>query len=542
MQNHINLKKLFFSSIIKITISSVFILFICGCMQSTIVKYIDRSKEIPDYVEAQTIVHLIDYRTILFKKGFSVDESGKNISGIAKTKPGKSIKTHLVTIPIDSIAAIIYYDKGQINRSYIAGTTILGLTGPALSAFGYFCTFCPKCCFGSCPTVYTVNDKGLKVLTAELFSKSIASSLEAPDIDLLDQNIKSGTEWSCNITNEALETHWINRFSLIAVPHDINEFVFPIRDTSLIAVKNLQSFQKVVSTSGEDLSVIVKNSDSLSYRSNQTLSGTSEDWIDISLPTPDEADSLAIIIKSKNTLLSTILLYEVVLGSQGIFAINWLEKLNKDSTYANLFRKIYDNYSGIKVQTYYNGKWQNCGKFHDTGPIAWRDDVIIVPIFKDLNIQKYRLTFFPDNQMIDKLAFSLNYRYPNNEQIIAAELLSIKDNSGNEREDVKKVISSIDSLYIETNPSDEFLLRYQLPENDSILSLFVKSQGHYTEWIRSSWLKNSFSSNYKFNLQNINATIIELAEKWNTSRIEIEQEFFKNRIPIKENKNEQIKK
>ena len=91
---------------------------------------------------------------------------------------------------------------------------------------------------------------------------------------------------------------------------------------------------------------------------------------------------------------ATLLFYEIVLGSQGVRAIDWTERMNSDRLYAAQFRYIYSEVSGVKIKSWRDGTWKTVGVVPDAGPVGWKEVAIRVPVENEDELA-LRLEFFP---------------------------------------------------------------------------------------------------------------------------------------------------
>ena len=110
-----------------------------------------------------------------------------------------------------------------------------------------------------------------------------------------------------------------------------------------------------ISKNGINLTDILSKDDDNFYRSgvnkvNQLRNGPVFDWVDIKVPSQKNSPT-KMMMKYRNTLLSTTLLYDVVIGSQGAAGLDWTNRMNNDPVYASQFKMIYDAFSGIKIRT-----------------------------------------------------------------------------------------------------------------------------------------------------------------------------------------------
>lgn len=440
------------------------------------------------------------------------------------------------TVPLDSVVAIIQYEENTSGGMYFADV-MNGLFGTINTTLAVICAISPKTCFGSCPTVYVPDDNDF-ILQAELFSKSISHQLESNDLDILDYKIPESGDIKLKITNEALETHYINQFNLIAAKHKSGTKVFQTNHNSLTLINSLASIQNAKSSNGKSITEILREDDNNYFRSEENKilelrNGPVKDFIEVQSYFPDK-EKVNMLIKYRNTLLTTTLLYDVVIGSQGINALEWTRKMNEDKVYAMQFKTVYDMFSGINMEVYRNNGWIDLGKFEDAGPINWKYSVAEIPVNQD-GLVRLKLSFIPDNIMIDYLAFDTTEN-KNNFTVEKLTPISIKDHNNSERINLYEFISTDDSTYLVTNPGDNYLLKYCINTSaDSSITLFIESKGYYNEWIRGNWIREN-NVNYTFNLFDIQGTLNNLVDSWLENKDIFEEEFFNTRIPLKEAK------
>ena len=484
------------------------------------------------HLEIQAKLFSKNNNIVLFPNGFSIDEEFITGKGVVVEFGTNEHSSKDVKIPLDSILAMITYEETTSGARHFANF-LLGLTGPPLTFLGVYCLACPKCCFGSCPTIYDVDGEGNELI-AELFSESISKQLQTSDLDLFKQNITSET-LRLKITNEALETHYIDKFELLFVDHPLGTKVFPDNNNKLAVIKSLTPLSKAETKAGENITSTLLLEDGEHYRSGvektaELKNGYSVDFVEIT-PATCSNNSKKMFIRYRNTLLSTTLLYDVVLGSQGIEGLSWTKKMNEDSIYASQFKTIYQTFSGIAVKVLIDGEWKIIGKLKDAGPLSWKEVVIDIP--KEFNNSRIRLEFVPDNFMIDYVAFdttsignkktSTSIQYPN----------KITNANGESRNQIQEYLQQSDKSYLQTNPGDSYLLEYNVILSENKLhTAFIKSSGYYNEWIRGSWITNK-KNLYTFDLYNINSTLEQLSNCWQENYEILESEFNNSRVILK---------
>lgn len=437
-------------------------------------------------------------------------------------------------IDLDSISAVTYYEDKTNHLKSVASVS-LGFFGSAFTFLATYCAVCPKCCFGSCPTVYTFDGNKYN-LEAELFSECISKQLENNDLDLLMEKIPNDSIYKIKITNEALETHYTNKFDLIQITHPIGTKVFPTGNNNIVVISDLISPPQVYNSFNQDVTYLLNKADGSYYRSDTMLVKKLKDEIfkdnlNFSVNAPVECRNAKIVIRYRNTLMSTILFYDMVLGSQGVKAIDWMEKMNNDPVYAAKFKLVYKIFSGISVKSNIDNEYVETGHFGDAGPINWKYAAAIVPVNNE-GVVDVKLEFIPDNFMIDYIG--IDFSEGNSFTIDTLTPYEIKDNFNKNRANILSLISADDDKSLQTDPGECYYFSYKIPGKEGKEStLMIASRGYYTEWIRGKWI-TAEDNPFEFNLYNIRPTVKELAYRWLEDRKMMETEFFKNKIPLKE--------
>lgn len=488
-------------------------------------------------VNAPTKVFLHNTSVVLYKNGFKIKDGVLIGDGEIHHLDGKMRKSNSLSVPIDSVAVVTYYGTESTGGSAF-GSFLLGLYGGFLTPLSIYCLSCPKCCFGSCPTIYTFNGENYE-LEAELFSYSISRYFQESDLDKLSIPNNSNQEYPIRISNEALETHYIDQFSLLEINHPPGTQVFPTYGGDIICTGELKQPSNVTNFLGEDITELVNKSDKNVYRSGEELvekisDGVTYDIVDLQLDLPNGTKEVNLILKLRNTLLTTILFYELVLSSQGFEAIEWTEKMQNNYIYAKLFNELYKSYAGIRIKTFKEGSWEIQSKIGDIGPIAWKEIAVKIPVEVENNSTLIRLEFFPDNFMIDYIGYECSRILNDTYQVNLLQPQNIVDDENKFRYELIEVLEKPDEKYLITNPGESYYLNYNLTSGDTTnTSVFIQSKGYYIEWIRGSWLANN-SGNYKFNMFDVDNTLLHLKNSWLQNRPLIEDKFFETRIPLKE--------
>lgn len=498
----------------------------CGLyFNSKIVEEIDKHKmqESPKFefiARSPTKAHLIDGSVIVFAKGFEVKNDvliGKGMRYPLTRQQGIAV----TQVPLDSVACLERYKKQMQSAPFLA--SIPAVT--AASAFAF------AAIFGSCPTVYS-HDGEKYSLEAENFSYSISQRFEADDLDRLDFGKAVNDEYHLKIANEALETHYINSVNLLAVEHAPGFEAFPSANHRVVLFGKESEMLSANSKSGCDVTALISSRDERWYQSDSLavseLTHTiTQDWIEARVKIPQHARKMYVALRLRNTLMNTVLLYDVMLRSQGIAAVDWLGSETENLFYAWRLGQWYKKHFGLRIQVFDGKQFDEAVRIGDTGPIAWHQVAAELPAPPG-EVALLRFSFLPDNWAIDWIGIS----FDENEdfrvrQIVCSE---IADRAGNSQADLIALIKKKDDRYLVTYPGESYLLKFKVnPEPEGRRrTYFLKSRGFYVEWLRREWLTQNDGEAQRFELND--QAIMRTAQLWLAKKPRFEREFFESKI------------
>jgi hypothetical protein len=178
--------------------------------------------------------------------------------------------------------------------------------------------------------------------------------------------------------------------------------------------------------------------------------------------------------------------------------------------------------------------YKTLGKMKDAGPLNWKYLVAEIPVnYHDEDF--LRLEFIPDNFMIDFIAFDTTKIESENMLLRKINPVKVEYNNEVNAADFVEYVDSVDNKYLKTGPGDSYSLSYNIPaQNSKSLTALIVSEGYYNEWIRGSWIREEYD--YCFDLYNINETLSVLADSWLENCDLLENEFFNNKIILRERK------
>jgi len=478
----------------------------------------------PVRVKSPVKAHLTDGSTIVYPDGVSV--AGGKLMGVG-TQFDLTLKEvgRVGEVALEKVVALESFENTP-NRGLTAlasgGTTVAVVVGAAVLL---------KAIFGSCPTVYA-DVHGERQLEAELFSYSIAPLFEAADVDRLRAKPDANGIIQLDVRNEALETHYLNQLEVLEVRHDSDEIVVPDEKGRPLALRNLSAPAAMVDRRGRDLRPLLDSRDDRVFRTDAaTLGGVTRedlrDSIELRLPVPPGHDEVALILNLRNSLLNTVLFYDMMLKRPGARSLDWLSHDLGEIGPALDLASWYSSRMGMRVEVWRDGAYREVTHIGDTGPIAWKEMAVILPVEAKETTLRVRLSFVADNWRIDQIQFATGVRKPETRSIPIAEVAS---SDGALDALAARSLAAADGNYLQTFPGQSFRARFDAGVSSSSRTFLLQSRGYYTEWVRGSWATPSSPS---ATFTPSDEALLEALVKWRNVQGDFEARFDATRIPVR---------
>jgi hypothetical protein len=467
--------------------------------------------------------HLKDGSTVVYANGVTV--SGGTLRGAGvRYDLALQQSTNVDSIPLDSVVGMESFQT-RVDGAKTAIVTTLATVGAVIAGAALAVAI-----FGSCPTVYSDNGA---VEEAELFSNSIAPLFEARDVDRLRAQPDSDGILRLELRNEAMETHYLNHLQLFEVQHAADEFVLPDEQGHPVVVRGVRAPADIIGRSGQDLRETLGAADNTFYRTDRRRidSATADDlndWIDLTADVPEGADSTTLVFRLRNSLLSTTLLYDVMLAPAGAGAIDWLGSgLARISTAVELGR-WHERRAGLHILVWRDGAYREVARIPDSGPISWHDVAAVIPAQEGEKSLRIRLSFLADHWRIDHVGVASAVRQPAPRAI---QLSGVTGLPGRPENTARESMVAPDDRYLQTNPGERFFADFNVGHASAGQSrtFLLSSQGYYTEWIRGSWIETA-SAREPFTPTD-QALLVALRQ-WAATRESFEARFVKDRVPV----------
>ena len=479
--------------------------------------------------------HLLDGSTVIFRGGAAITST--EIFGIGISYP--LLSTDGVSrdrVPLDSVVGVETFEQQMlIVQSVVAslGATALGALGTAVLAVAIF---------GSCPTVYA-DSAGTPVLQAEGFSYAIAPLLEHRDVDGLRLSPGQDGDVRLELRNEALETHFINHIELLAARHPRGTRVVPDQSGRPVIVGTLRPITHAVDRAGRDVRSLLAEPDGQLFASAPSVIdaarvGDLDDWLRLEVNDLPAGDSIAVVLRLRNSLLNTVLLYEGVLGGRD--APDWLGREMQKIGVVTELARWYVSTMGLRAYVGDPGATPGLpdARLGDVGPIAFRDVALVLPR-PDPNTTAAQVTlrFVADNWRIDHVAIAARVMRP---EISASPAITVRVDEPARGEgpvhdsSATVAIADADDRYLETRPGQRMQLVFSPAQPragaDTTISWLIAWQGWYREWIRGQWLAEP-----KRTTPFIpgDSAVLTALRQWRARQPDFEKQFYSTRIPVR---------
>lgn len=492
----------------------------------------------PTVVRSPVKVHLLDGSTAVYPLGVIV---ARDTVRSARTTPkavryGLSLKEvgPAGSIPLDSVVGMeAYQDALNGPASAILTTLAVGASalGIAATVVVVRCINNPKC-FGSCPTFYA-DSAGTAALEAEGFSYSIAPLFEARDVDRLRAETDTAGDLRLEVRNEAFETHYINQLGLLEVRHSFGELVTPGPRDDPLATSGFASPAAARDRAGRDVLPELLAADGRTFRSSpatldHVTAEDANDYIDLTFAAPAGRDTVALVFRMRNSLLNTVLLYELMLGDPGVRSLDWLGRDLQQIGPAARLGHWYAEHMGMRVAVRDGAVLNEVARIPDTGPVAWKDVAVPVPVPPGDTL-RVRISFPADDWRIDQVRLARNVR-----RAPARTLEAIRVTTADGKEDTSALASirAVDERYLVTSPGQRFWVRFHpgATADDSSRTFLLISQGYYIEWLRGSWVRGEHLA---ATFEPSDDALIRAMRRWRAEADDLERRFAATRVPVR---------
>jgi len=480
--------------------------------------------------------HLADGSTVVYGQGATILGGSINGTGMAYPLLHDTPSGVRTKVPLDSVVGVETFE----GKVLMAQSVTASIAASAVTAAGTVLLL--KAIFGSCPTVYSDTGTGA-VLQAEGFSYAIAPLLENRDVDPLNVRVDTDGMIRLELRNEALETHFINHIELLAVRHAKDAVVVPDQAGKLVAVGRAAPLVSAHDRAGRDVRAELASVDSQLFASapvtvNAAHAGDLDDWLDLEARDLPPGDSVAVVLRLRNSLLNTVLLYDGILGGRD--AADWmtggLQNIGTALDVARWYTRTMGMHATVDGLALPSPVAKEHARLSDVGPIAFREVAIVLPrAQRNARSVRVRLRFVADDWRIDRAVIAGDVARPVQSTVHLSRVVVPKPARGGPATADTAALHALadaDDRYLETQPGQRMTLEFTARPAvaDSTTSYLIAWQGWYREWIRGSWLADPTRTTPWVPGDSAVSTALT---RWRTKRDGLERAFYSSRIPVR---------
>lgn len=430
------------------------------------------------------------------------------------------------TVPLDSVVAMEAFRQEPRNQAATVGLALLSIPVNLFVA-----SLLLVAIFGSCPTIYA-EVEGEMLLQSEPFSYSIASLFEARDVDRLRVQEDPAGVVRLELRNEAMETHYINHMELLEAVHEEGEEVISDLYGRPWALSDLRPPLSAVDRDGRDVLKDLRYADGQAFRSSRTrlVHATEEDfhdYLELEVPVTPGFEQIGLAFRYKNTLLNTVLFYDIMLARSGLGALDWLgSDLNRIGTAVEM-GNWYQSRMGLRIEVEGEDGFVQVEQLPDAGPIAWTERTVAIPV--DGESARVRIWFVSDSWFIDRVAVAQGVREPALRRIPVTRVTRA---DGQLDPQALADLADPDDAYLVTFPGERLHLEFEpaRPATEPHRTLLLATQGYYVEWLRGDWLRDA-AAHEPFRPSD--GAILEAMDRWQEVMEDFERDFHASRIPVR---------
>ncbi len=493
-------------------------------------------------IKSPVKVHLLDGSTVVFQGGARIWST--RISGAgARYQLLGGVGVPTSDVPMDSVAGV----EAFVEKTLVAPTLVVSAAATALGVVAF--AGLAVAIFGSCPTVYADTPRG-QVLEAEGFSYAISPLMEHRDLDAL--RVRPGPDGviRLELRNEALETHFINHVEVVAVRHAAGARVVPDQGGRPVAVSGFASLAAARDRAGRDVRAALAERDGELFTSSPATVGAAregdlDDWIDLDVADLPPGDSVAVLLRMRNSLLNTVLLYEGMLGGRDAadFLANDMTHIARTVDFSRWYVRTMGmrfSVDGVALPT--NEPYVGHARLSDIGPIAFRDVAVVLPRPRtDAGTARIRLRFVADNWRIDEVRIAGAIARPEYTTLpVDSVIVPTPATGAGPIVDAAAVpaLADVDERYLETRPGQRMTLVFHpdapvaavAPTGDTTSTYLIAWQGWYREWIRAGWLARPTRTEP---FVPGDAAVLTALRSWTAQKEAFEQAFYSTSIPVR---------
>lgn len=333
----------------------------------------------------------------------------------------------------------------------------------------------------SCPYLYAFDGTEY-ALEGELYSGAILPLLERDDYLRLHAIQPCDNLYRMRMANELHEVQYTNLTELLVCDHPRNTELLVDKHGMLHTIAAPLAPRRATTQYGDTVLHRISHAEGYSYDGGIDQRSDAVDTLTLTFPLHAPADSGKLIVRARNTLWLEFALAEFSDAFGGMYD-EFFDRYST-STSEDLHQWTQDQSIPLDVSVRRDGEWIPVDAFNLAGPLAFRDDVMMIPLPRAASEVEVRLAWGHSFWEIDYVALDVSRDAPVSLSVVP--LRSAVDQDGG---DLRASLVSGDSLYhVMSRIGESAELTFEAPPMvpGSARSVVLHSRGHYHRLHKSS--------------------------------------------------------
>jgi hypothetical protein len=220
--------------------------------------------------------------------------------------------------------------------------------------------------------------------------------------------------------------------------------------------------------------------------------------------------------------MTTYLFYQSI-AYMGSRAGEFLAAYERASPLARKAQKsMYELLGGVEVSVLIDGDWKEIGTIEEQGPIV--NDTHVLAVKDKGKFTKVKLSMTKGLWRIDQVAVCTLVGTAEPVRIQPDKLL----NKGLSDQELLRTLNDPE-VFLVNNPGTSYTLTYTLPEMENP-AVFLRTQGYYTEWMRSEWLDEESPEMVQLIIHKPGEWLRQMAPRYKRVESEMEAYFWESKF------------
>lgn len=400
-------------------------------------------------------------------------------------------------IRLDSIE-YLYLKEGDFFKSVVfAGLTgsVVSLAATALQDHnaGLVATDVVKYpALKSCPYVYAYDGTRF-TFSSETFAGSIYKGAERTVMDRLDGLKPVDSVYVIKLTNERIETDYVNELTLSVVDAPPDVEVLASEAGVFHTLKSTVAPLTCVDRDGVSMLTAVEAEDGVFWESGKQHRLRTEqpgytNSLEAQFRLRKSSGSIKLLVSGLNTELAAFAFEQMATLCGGGYA-QWIYRLEHDPVQGRRMRQFLLREGLLHAYVWNGTDWQKAGAFMDSGAELVKEHLLVLSVPPQAQgVLRVRLECIADLWRIDRIAIDES----EDAEVHCTSVMATRV-SGSAGGEALPLLARKDGRYLMTMPGDSVVLSYAVPSPAGGMkrTCFIRATGYYHHWSTFAGLDNS---------------------------------------------------